>query len=69
MAQDSFINATVDPAMAKKPDNADHRHNISHGTAAASDVSLSWDSAKVTTHSQLRSVVAQFLFIAQSRLK
>ena len=61
MAQNQWINATVDPAMTKKPDNSDHRHSVSSGTAAANDVTVSWDSAKITSQSQLRSVVAAIL--------
>ena len=57
MAQNQFINVTVDPASAKKVDNADHKHTVAPSTAAAGDLTISWDSAKITSASLLRSAV------------
>jgi hypothetical protein len=68
MAQNVWLNATVDPAISKKIDSQDHNHTVVGGTAAASDVTLSYDSAKIANVSQLRSVVNQLLRAALSRL-
>jgi hypothetical protein len=58
MAQDRFVNLTLDPSAPKKPDNVDHRHGVVSGSAAASgDVTLSFDSTKVTSKTILDSVV------------
>jgi hypothetical protein len=58
MAQDRFINITLDPAASRKPDIENHRHGISAGTnAAADDLTLSFDSAKVTSPDVLHACV------------
>ncbi len=58
MAQNNWINVTVDPAAAKKADNTDHRHTVAGGTAAAFDATFSYDSAKITSVSMVNSVMA-----------
>lgn len=61
MAQNNWINVTVDPAAAKKVDNTDHRHTVIGGTAASGDATFSFDSAKITSVSLAKSIVAQIL--------
>ena len=58
MAIDTWIQVTVDTAMASKPDNADHRHTIAGGTANGGDVTFAFDSAKITSVSRALSVMA-----------
>lgn len=48
MAQNTFINVVLNANAASIPDLADHVHTVAGGTAAANDVTLSFDSAKVT---------------------
>lgn len=68
MAQNNWINVTVDPASAKKVDNTDHRHTVVGGTAASGDVTLSFDSAKITSVSMAKSVIAQILQVLMGQL-
>jgi hypothetical protein len=50
MAQDRFINVTLDPSASKKPDIENHTHTVSAGAnAAAGDLTLSFDSSKITS--------------------
>ena len=58
MAQNTFINVTVDPAASKKPDRVDHVHTVVTGTAATGDLTVSFDSTKVTSLSILDSLMA-----------
>jgi hypothetical protein len=53
MAQNQFINITADGNVANRKDSSDCRHGVSNGAAAAGDLTLSWDSAKFTTRSQI----------------
>jgi hypothetical protein len=69
MAQDNWINITVDPSVAKKPDNADHRHTVVPGTGAAGDFTISWDSTKVTSQSVARSLIAKGLQLMAGYVK
>lgn len=57
MAQNQWVNVTVDPAMSKKVDNQNHNHTVVQGGSASNDLTVSWDSAKFTTLSQIRSAV------------
>jgi len=52
MAQDNWINVTLDPNLI-----ADHKHKSVPAGAASGDVTVSFDSAKVTTLSLLRAAV------------
>lgn len=58
MAQNTWVNVTIDAAASRKVDNADHRHTVAGGTAAANDLTISWDSAKITSLSILDSAYA-----------
>lgn len=68
MAIDTFINLTISAAASKQPDRADHRHTTKFGTADGNDVTVAWDSAKVTTLTQLDSALAAIRALASSRL-
>jgi len=57
MAINTWINVIVDPAANSKADRADDVHQVARGTAAANDLSLSFDSAKVVNMTTLRSMV------------
>lgn len=49
MAQNTFINVTLDPGAATK-DPSQHQHKIAGSlTTSAGDLTLSYDSAKITT--------------------
>lgn len=58
MAQNTFLNATVNKNAAKIPDKADIIDTVVGGTAAASDMTVSWDSAVVTNLNTWDSVIA-----------
>jgi hypothetical protein len=68
MAIDTFVNLTLSTVMAKQPDRADHRHTTRFGTADGNDITVAWDSAKVTTLTQLDSALAAVRALAASRL-
>jgi len=69
MAQNQFINITVDGNAAKQTDIANNRHSGGQGAAAAADFTISWDSAKITNLNTLRSVVASALSLAAGQMK
>ena len=58
MAQNTWINVVLNANAANIPDLADHVHAVVGGTAAANDVTVSFDSAKVTKLSILDSAYA-----------
>ena len=61
MAQNQFLNIVADANLANRKDNADCRHGISNGAAAAGDLTLSWDSAKFTRVSHINGAIATIL--------
>jgi hypothetical protein len=69
MAQNQFINVTIDANAVNKGDNSNHRHAVGNGAAASGDLTLSFDSAKFTTVNTLRSAVAQVLQVASGQMK
>ncbi len=69
MAQNQFINLTVDGNAANKADIANIRHSGGQGASASGDFTISWDSAKVTNLNILKSAVQQALAIAAGQLK
>lgn len=69
MAQDRWINITLDANAASKADRADDRHVQKLGASAASDLTLSFDSSKFTSVSLLRSAVAAAVAQAATALK
>ncbi len=55
MAINTWINVTLDPNVSAVVDRTAHFHSASGGTAQAGDVSMAFDSAKVTRLSILDS--------------
>jgi len=68
MAQNQFINATIDPAASKKVDITDQKHVVAGGTAAAADATFSFDNTKITTMTLARSILAQILQVLAGQL-
>lgn len=68
MAQNRWINVTVDPAMSKRTDMADHRHTVARAGSASGDLTISFDTAKVTSLTQLRSAILAAIANAASEL-
>lgn len=48
MAQNTWINLTSDKSASSTPDSQ-HHHSVSGGTAATGDLTVSYDSAVVTS--------------------
>jgi hypothetical protein len=69
MAQNQFINVTIDANAVNKPDNSNHRHAVAPAAAGGGDLTLSWDSAKFTTMNTLRSAINQVLITASGQMK
>lgn len=69
MAQNQFINLTVDGNASNRMDIANIKHSGGQGAAAAGDFTISWDSAKITNLNVLKSAVQQALAIAAGQLK
>jgi 2C-methyl-D-erythritol 2,4-cyclodiphosphate synthase len=60
MAQTVFVNMIVDVAAASKADQTTHGHNASlSSTAAANDLTVSFDPTKVKSKNALRSLLDQ----------
>lgn len=57
MAQNRWINITVDANAASKPDRSKDDHTQRLGAAAAGDLTISYDTAKFTSLSLFRSAV------------
>ncbi len=57
MAQDRFINITLDATASSKVDRSNDQHGKALGSASAGDLTVSFDSAKFTSLSLLRSAV------------
>jgi hypothetical protein len=68
MAQNQFINVVLDPSAAGKQ-VTDHRNTGSQSSAATSDFTVSFDSAKITTITALDSAYATARKIAAGQLK
>jgi hypothetical protein len=69
MAQDRWINITLDPNAASKADRANDRHGKALGASAAGDLTISFDTSKLTSLSLFRSAVAAAVEHASSGLK
>jgi hypothetical protein len=69
MAQNQFINVTIDANAVNKTDISNHRHAVGNGAAAAGDLTLSWDSSKFTTTNLLRSALDQVMKQAMGQMK
>ena len=57
MAQNRFINITLDANASTKVDHAGDKHGQAIGASAAGDLTISYDTAKFTSLSLLRSAV------------
>lgn len=57
MAQDRWINITLDANVASKLDRDKDVHGKTIGTAAAADLTISYDTAKFTSLSVFRSAI------------
>jgi hypothetical protein len=69
MALDRFINVTLDANASKKPDRVDHRHEPRLGASASADVSVAFDTAKITSMSLLKSAIDAALQQAAGMLR
>lgn len=66
MALNTFVNVTIDKAAANRPDANSHLHTAIGGTASAGDMSISWDSAVMTSLAIFDTVVRAARLRAQS---
>jgi hypothetical protein len=57
MAQDRFINITLDANASSRVDRSNDRHSQGLSAAAAGDLTISFDTTKFTSLSLLRSAV------------
>jgi hypothetical protein len=69
MAQNRFINITLDANASSRIDHSNDSHGKALGAAAAADLTLSFDTAKFTSHSLLRSAVMAALEQAAGAMK
>ena len=69
MAQDRFVNITLEPTPAKKNDLSEYRHGKALGGAAAGDLTVSFDSTKFTSMDLFRSAVASAVQQASGMIK
>ena len=69
MAQNQFINVTLGANASNVPAGQDQGHKGSQGASAASDLTISFDSAKFTTLGLLQAGVAAAMKIAAGQLK
>jgi hypothetical protein len=64
MAQNRFVNVTLEATPAKKNDQSEFNHGRGLGAAASGDLTLSYDSTKFPSLTLLRSAVNSALQIA-----
>jgi hypothetical protein len=69
MAQDRFINITLDPGAASRIDRSNDKHSRGLGAAAAGDLTLSFDTSKFTSLSLLRSATMAAIEQAATSMK
>jgi len=58
MAQNRWINITLDANLASKPDRSKDNHSKGLGASASGDLTISYDTAKFTSLSVFRSAIA-----------
>jgi hypothetical protein len=68
MAQNNWINITLSPAASKQPDRSDHVNAPARGASASGDLTISFDSSKVTSVTLLKSAVFTALEIAMQQM-
>jgi hypothetical protein len=69
MAQDRFINITLDANAATRIDRSGDNHTKALGAAAAGDITVSYDSTKFTSLSLLRSTLMAAVQLAAGSMK
>lgn len=69
MAQDRFINITLDPNAATRVDRSTDNHTKALGAAAAGDITVSYDSTKFTSLSLFRSTLMAAVQQASGTMK
>jgi len=69
MAQDRWINITLEANPAKKNDRTEYNHGRAMGGSAAGDMTVSFDSAKFTSVALLQSACDAALKIAAGIMK
>lgn len=57
MAQDRFINITLDAGASSRIDRSNDQHRQALGAAAAGDLTISFDTSKFTSLSLFKSAV------------
>jgi len=68
MAQNRWINITLDANAATRVDRQGDNHTKALGASASGDLTLSFDTAKFTSHSLLRSAVKAALDTASGMM-
>lgn len=69
MAQDRFINITLDPNASTRVDRSGDKHTKGLGASASGDLTISFDTSKFTSLSLLRSAVAAAIEQAAGAMK
>lgn len=69
MAQDRFINITLDANASSRIDHSNDKHSQKLGAAAAGDLTISYDTAKFTSLSLFRSAVLSAIEQAAGSMK
>jgi hypothetical protein len=69
MAQDRFINITLDPNAAARVDHQGDKQGQALGAAAAADLTISFDTSKFTSLSLFRSAVMAAVAQAGNAMK
>lgn len=69
MAQDRFINITLDANAPSRVDHSNDKHGQALGGSASGDLTISFDSAKFTSLSLFRSAVAAAVQQASTSMK
>jgi hypothetical protein len=68
MAQNNWINISLSPNAASTPDRENHVNGSSRSAAASGDLTISFDSAKITNVTLLKSAVATALQVAMQQM-
>jgi hypothetical protein len=69
MAQDKFVNVTLELNPVKKNDRTEHNHGRTLGTAASGDLTISYDTAKFSSLALFRSACDAAIFVAAQSMK
>lgn len=69
MAQDRFINITLDPNATSRADHQSDQHKQALGASATGDLTISFDTTKFTSLSLFRSAVAAAIQQASGSMK